>query len=1067
MKRFLMYIVVAIVLISAGFSIYYVVRNDEEIYCAIEGEELFYINKDETLTIPIVRENPASHTELTLKSGYEDYLDVDLENWTVTGKSAGIATLTFVSTNKKYEGETFEVHCHIGNGTVSYPYYIRNEQDILNIGTEQYKLSSSYEVVNDISMTAPMLPIGVKIQGNSMTINEFSGTINGGVERHIISNAHIKFDGAASSKSSGFFAVLGSSAKVENLVFENIKVEGYHAYAGTIAGTNFGLIGMCQVKDGSVINTYNRGYTGGIVGLNKHAAGSDDYAQINICSANVDINSKWVAGGAAGKNAGGVIYNCLLNTDSIVLDVADGQDSKYSYFGGVAGISLCGESEGEIYDSYVANCLVYIDDIQSKTSHIAGIFGAYYGKSQVYEAEGNYKMLMYVADSSVKTYYLCDDEVEISNKNPSTASNYAKHISTEEALIKKTYTAPAGSNWDFKSIWSIIPGESIEIAFDSEDEENPIAYQTFTSNGQTIKIETESDFVDAIAIMRATPGKNFIFEVTKSIVYDGKGKAWQPIGSKERPFKGQFKMADDVSITIKKVKIDAEYAGLFGFVSGNNTIIKNIVLQDSQINGTMAGGIVSFNNGATIENCRVENFDFYTNKYLGAIVGYNTGNIKNCMVNFEQTAIDEETEEPIYDTSVDAQSGMFINEDTTEKVFYLGGVAGKNAGSISKVMAGHVLMLQLAGKDRTLFAGGIAGMNEGNINSAIVKNGYSISAEDYVDASAWVGGIVGYHYKGEIKSSAITGADDKMASSLKFAATNINVVAGGIAGYVARGAQVLYSVVDFVNFDAYAVGGFAGRCDGVIEQSYVSHSCVMNGAYVGGFVAWLDGQIKDCMTAAEISGSKIEAGMTVYLLNGSNIDYCYIDVTFKPSTDDAKDKVTFAETSSYYRAWPKKYGNITNSIIVADTKTVTTTENGQTSSYEVVDYFTFNSPLIDKDLRYLTGLKVKISGVEAEMQVTFLGVEFSKDCTNVEAYTTLLCSAEGLLNKKGFMDTKWNYSGDDADPSQLALPKKAAEVVKINVAAKHSTGTSGETVSQPAGETSSATEGDSSAEEAA
>ena len=177
MKRFLMYIVVAIVLVSAGFSIYYVVRNNEEIYSRIEGDELFYINENETLEIPIVRDNPASYTKFILKSGYEDYLDVDLENWTVTGKSAGIATLTFISTNKRYEGETFDVHCHIGNGTVSHPYYIRNEQDILNIGKGQYKLSCSYEVVKDIKMTASMMPIGVEITDGVMKLMNFQGLL--------------------------------------------------------------------------------------------------------------------------------------------------------------------------------------------------------------------------------------------------------------------------------------------------------------------------------------------------------------------------------------------------------------------------------------------------------------------------------------------------------------------------------------------------------------------------------------------------------------------------------------------------------------------------------------------------------------------------------------------------------------------------------------------------------------------------------------------------------------------------------------------------------------------------
>lgn len=1041
MKRFLMYIVVAIVLVSAGFSIYYVVRNDEEIYSEIAGEEVFYINQDETLTIPIVRDNPAEHTDITLKGGYEDYLEVDLENWTVTGKSAGIATLTFYSTNKKYEGEAFEVHCRIGNGTVTYPYYIRNEQDILNIGKGQYKLSSSYEVVNNISMTAPMMPIGVKMQDGDLTVSEFSGTITGGVERHRISNANIKIDGAISSKSSGFFAVLGSTAKVENLVFENIKVEGYHAYAGTIAGTNFGLIGMCEVKNGSVVNTYERGYTGGIVGLNKHAAGSDDYAQINICSANVDINSKWVAGGAAGKNSGGVIYNCLLKTNNLTIDVPEGQDSQYSYFGGIAGISLCGESGSEIYDSYVANCLVYIDNVLSKSSHVAGIFGAYYGKSSVYESEGNYKMLMYVADSSINTYYLCDDEVEISDKNPAFAMNYAKHITTEEALVKKTYTAPSGSNWDFKSVWSLIPKESIAIAFDNDDEENPLAYQAFTSNGQTITIESDKDLKSALSIMRATPNKNFIYEVKNSVTFNGKDNDWQPIGSKERPFKGQFKMADDVTITISKVNVNAEYAGLFGFVSGNNTIIKNIILKDSQISGTMAGGIVAFNDGATIENCQILGADtnIYTNKYAGTIAGYNTGNIKNCLINYEQTGIDEETEEPVYGFASGSSTGIYVNENTAEQVIYLGGVAGKNAGIIDNVISGNIIMLQIAGKDRTLFAGGVAGMNEGNINAAIVKNGYSIDGKNYIEGSAWVGGVVGYHYKGEIKSSAITGAEDKTASSLQFETANENVVAGGIAGYVARDAQILYSVADFININAYAIGGFAGRCDGVIDQSYVSHTCVMNGVCVGGFTARLDGQIKDCMTAAEISGTKVEAGMTVYLQKGSQIDYCYADVTFKLSTDDAKDKATFAETSSAFRAWPKKYGNITNSIIVADTK-----ETGE------VDYFTFNSMLIDPNLKYVTGLKVKIGGVDAEMQLTFLGLEFSKDFTTVDGYTALYSTPNGLLSSKGFLSAKWNYASDDADPTQLALPTKAAEVVRANIVEKHVTETPSEGEGQPA-----------------
>lgn len=1082
MKRFLMYIVVAIVLISMGFSVYYVVRNDEEIYCEIEGDDLFYINKNETLSIPIVRENPASYTEIYLKSGYEEYLDVDLENWTITGKSAGIATLTFASTNKNYEGETFEIHCHIGNGTVNYPYYIRNEQDILNIGKGQYTFASSYEVVDDITMTAPIMPIGVKIEDGVMTVKEFSGTITGGVERHKISNAVIKFSSGKYSKSSGFFAVVGPDAKVEDLVFENITVEGYHAYAGTIAGTNFGLIGKCEVVNGTVTNTYSKGYTGGIVGLNKHMEGSDNYAQVNICSANVELNANWVAGGAVGKNSGGVIYNCLLKTDKLNLSVGGDIDAKYSYFGGVAGISLCGEDNGEIYDSYVANCLAYINNIQPTTSHVAGIFGAYYGKSKAYEAEGNYKMLMYVAPSTVKAYYLCDDEIEISDKNPNTASNYAKLLTNEEALIKKTYTAPLGSNWDFKAVWSLMPNESIKIAFDSEDEENPLTYQTFASNGQTISISTKKEFEAALSTMRAQPNKKYIYEFTESIAYDCKGNTWVPIGSKTRPFKGQFKMADGITLTIKNVKIDAEYAGLFGTISGNNTIVKNIILQDAEINGTMVGGIAAYNDGAIIENCQViGDTNFYTNKYLGTIAGYNTGTIKDCLIcsvikteeidigngeTSEEIVIDEETGEPIY-TMASVSGGIYINKDTTESVFYLGGITGKNAGTISNVFLSKLEILQLAGEGRTLFLGGATGMNQGVISDVIVNNGVSVDAEDYNTSSAWIGGLVGYHYKGKIESCAVTGEEGKVISSFAFCVANENVVAGGLAGYIAKESEILYSVADRISIQAYSVGGFAGVCDGKIVQSYVSTNCLMEGAYVGGFAGSLKGTIQDCMTAAEFHASKVQAGMTVYLRKGSVIDHCYIDVLFKQSADDPKDKVVYAETSSAFRARPDQFGVITNTIIVADTKIVATKDsNGNEITHEEIDYFTLYSPLLNNNFRYLTGLKIKINGVAADLQVKFHVFEFSENGALVSEYTALSCVSDGLLSKNGFLTSNWNLAADDVNAQEMALPLKAAEVVKVDIAARHRSSSSGgagtnsgntENGSEGAGETDTST----------
>lgn len=263
MKRLLMYIVVAIVLISAGFSIYYVVRNNEEIYSLI-GDETFYINMGETLELPLAYEHPSSHTELKLMSGAdgEGYLDIDLEKWTVTPKAPGKTVVKFVSTNEKYT-EPFELNFYIGNGSTTAPYYIRDEKDLLNIGKGEWAFSSCYELVNDITLTKEILPFGVSYNedGSRNKTVEFTGSLTGGINRHKISNVKI-LQGDLDYPSAGFFAIIGPTGKVENVVFENIYVEGRHSYAGTIAAVNYGLVGMCEVKNGTVINNYNKGYTG-------------------------------------------------------------------------------------------------------------------------------------------------------------------------------------------------------------------------------------------------------------------------------------------------------------------------------------------------------------------------------------------------------------------------------------------------------------------------------------------------------------------------------------------------------------------------------------------------------------------------------------------------------------------------------------------------------------------------------------------------------------------------------------------------------------------------------------
>ena len=217
MKRLLMYLVVAVVLISVGFSVYYVVRDDEEIYSLVDDNQIFYINQGETLNLPVVWEDPASTSEFKItSSGYESYVSINLEDWTITGENAGLFELTFATTNDKFAGQTFSVNCYVGNGSTNFPFYVRDEQDLRKIGHDNWSLSANYQLVNDIALTQPFTPIGLIENDGVWSASEFNGSFSGGAMRHKISNVKIE---DFPYPTVGFFVKVGEFGRVENVVF--------------------------------------------------------------------------------------------------------------------------------------------------------------------------------------------------------------------------------------------------------------------------------------------------------------------------------------------------------------------------------------------------------------------------------------------------------------------------------------------------------------------------------------------------------------------------------------------------------------------------------------------------------------------------------------------------------------------------------------------------------------------------------------------------------------------------------------------------------------------------------
>ncbi len=985
MKKLLVYIMVAIVVVTCGIAIYYVVRNDESI-SAIETEDnVLYMNVGETLPIPLEYKNPSPHTEFTytVSAGFEEDVLVDLDDWTITAYTPGIVSISFTSSNKNYA--KFDVSCHIGNGSIEAPWYIRNAEDLFNIGKGDWLLSDNYRITSDISVGGEMLPIGVSQESDgTFTVNEFTGSLSGYF--HTISDIDI-IQGEKEFYLGGIFAIIGVTGKVENLTFDNITVQGNFNFAGVVAGVNYGLIGKCDIKNSRVENyqqafpEYNYyPYTGGICGLNERPAGSNNFAQINICSSDVSIVSKWVAGGAVGYNNGGVIYNCLIKTKSLNLQVEEGQESTYSYFGGVAGISDCRVVDGQTHDSYVVNCLVYINNVKQTSSHIAGVFGAYYGISEVYTSGGgNYNMIFYVAESNVKPYYIHADEQVISDANPESAKNFVKQISSTEALTQSTYNIPDGQ-WDFENIWLMDSqgyGISLNLANDPE-------YQTFPSNGKTYEISTEDELLAAFENMRLFPSVNTVYNISESITIDFKNKPMNSIGTKQAPFMGQILVEEGNFIILKNILISdtTEFAGLFGYTSGNNTYIENIIVQNIVIeDSTVAGALVGFNNGATFKNCHINDFNITANKYMGGIAGYNSGNIIDCGVNtaysvpyalysspseddemldatvmvdeqgvptkliyrgqfftdtiyfqdkngqfieitvdslftypdetVQNSVLEAKEESRIWPipTTLTAEDSDLNASSTPSDIMYVGGLIGKNTGTIDGCRTNRVFYVSCE-TNKMLYVGGATGLNLGKVENVWVDY-FTVSASSYT-GSAYAGGVVGYQggESASITYSAVGGA----GNNINFTQSNISVVAGGIAGEIASKTSVKYSSVGTLNITSYISGGFAGIINGSVEESYITKNLKMDSHYSGGFACVLVGNVKNCTSAARISGSVVQAGMTVYLRKGSSIDLCYIDVAFLQS--DESSAKTFAETSSPFRSNSDEFGTITNCLIV-------------------------------------------------------------------------------------------------------------------------------------------------------
>lgn len=856
MKKFCFSLICFVVLLFVGFSTYYIVRNNETIAYTISDNETIYMNLGESIDSPVIHKNKAKGTEIKLTLSGSS-VTFDAETNTFHANKSGSTTIACVPTNTNFPSRSFTIA--VGDGSYSNPYYIRNEEDLRKIGQGDWLLSSNYELISDISLTKDFQPIGDE---NSA----FIGSIFGGEAMYTISNINI----ASSSKTAGFFGNIGEFGKVERIRFKNVNIVGDYQYAGGIAGINNGFIGQCAVENAKIINSSSKGYTGGIVGQNKTIAGN---AQLSLCTFDGSIDARNFVGGIAGANQGGMVDNSKTTLDIEL-------SSTSSTFGGIVGSSTYATIPSDNQTRYSNAKYINVVAITNKF----GTRGNYYtliGESQVLANEDATQTYYDMVVTCTSSIYLPVGNSEGDTKligNTATSVCYYANFTPEQLTDASNFTKPAGSTWDFSN------SDGKEPVWVADDN---VVYINYTNtsypelpagaSGEIKEIKSESAILNALELLRQYPSANFAFKVVAyervrngqvirvdRFDVDYEGQTINPIGSESNPFVGKFIVDEGVTLTISNYVIssDSQYSGFFGVIKGRDTLIKNVTFSYGEYSGDIIGGIAGLNDGATIDNCIVSDFNINAGRILGAIAGVNKGTI----IGGVNTPItNEDSGEISYENISSVSEGFFTINDIPSNELVIGMAVGENIGNIQKVESSLITINFVTDSDKPVFVGGLVGRQTSGLIDTCDSLNMTINAPN-LTGSAIAGGLVAYLDGGRVYNS--------YASSAITLTTTRDTFVGGVAGFVGINGEVELCVYKG-KATAKNVGGVVGTLYGRLLRSAVDLNAELIGENVGGLVYDCRGIIRNSYSLATLRGTSIQAGFVTYLNEGSSVRYSY------------------------------------------------------------------------------------------------------------------------------------------------------------------------------------------------
>lgn len=334
------------------------------------------------------------------------------------------------------------------------------------------------------------------------------------------------------------------------------------------------------------------------------------------------------------------------------------------------------------------------------------------------------------------------------------------------------------------------------------------------------------------------------------------GMGFLPIGNRSSPFNGSID-GNNHKISFLTINMTlSNYLGLIGCGS-DGSVIENLKIDSGKIRGNYyVGGVVGFTNG-TIRNCHA-NVDIRANYCVGGVAGkISNSNIINC-----SSAVIISGSSSVGGI-VGSLSGTIDRCKSKGEITSTGNNAGGMIGYLDGELSNCFAYLDITGNDK---AGGLIGASESATNESITK-GVSFGNVSGVD---YVGGLIGNsHGPGTISNCSahgnVVGTSDEtggligrknnwmLENCFSTGTVNGNSEMGGLLGVQFWNTRNCYSI-GRVNGSSYA-GASIGNNQGSVENIFFNNetSIVQSGIAYGNTTGVKGKYLKDMLKNSTFS----------------------------------------------------------------------------------------------------------------------------------------------------------------------------------------------------------------------